>query len=83
MRSKRYPGSAVSRPADDEIERLRRQLREQPDCRFVSPPKFFRLLVSRSRLERSIDHMANVVGLSDCETGMRYFVESEKLCADR
>ena len=83
MKSDRHGDpSATSCPVHSEIEHVRRQLSEQPNCRFVSRPHFFRLLVSRSRLERSDDRTANVAGLSDCETGMRYFVEYEKLGVD-
>jgi hypothetical protein len=66
-------------PGPAEIGLRRRQLRSQPDCRFVDPPEYRRLLLSRRLLERADEPRAAVHGLRDVRTGRRYLVEDERL----
>jgi hypothetical protein len=58
---------------------IRERLRNGHRCRFVSPAEFCRLLLSRRRFVRSDVHGANLKGLFDPATGMRFFVEADRL----
>jgi hypothetical protein len=62
----------------------RRILRSRPKHRFLEREAYCELLISpRRRLERSDDERANVRGLVDHDTGMRYLIEEERLMPDR
>lgn len=41
---------------------------------FVTPAEFIRHLTSHSRMVRADEPEANLIGLKDCDTGMRYVV---------
>ncbi len=62
-----------------EVEILREHFRRDPKCHFVLLTDFCRLLTSTLQLERSDERKARLVGLSDSSTGVRYFIEFEKL----
>jgi len=57
----------------------RRLLRRQPTHQFLDREAFCQLLISSRRLARSDDENANLRGLYDQETGVRYFIEGERL----
>ena len=57
----------------------RRLLKMHSKNHFLGRDAFCMLLRSRRRLERANDQVANVRGLYDRETGVRYFIEEERL----
>jgi hypothetical protein len=63
----------------DSDSELREKLQRDPRCRFVNFVEFSRLLVSRFPLERSYSIGGDMVGLLDRTTGVRFFIEFEKL----
>ena len=62
-----------------QTKELRAVLRKRPDCRFVEPAEFCRLLVSNRSLVRSDDSRAELRGLLDPATGEWFLTEEEKL----
>ena len=66
---------------DEMIERQERrhQLSVEGNCQFVEPREFLDYATSRRRLQRVDDPAAGIHGLLDLDTGMRFFVEDEKL----
>jgi hypothetical protein len=61
----------------------RKMIIRNPNCRLISVTEYCGLLISRSNLERSDETSLELAGLRDRETGLRYFVELEKLGVDR
>ena len=57
----------------------RRELSFQENCRFVEPHEFLVHATSRLPLQRADELEAGIHGLLDPRTGMRLFVEEEKL----
>ncbi len=64
-----------------QYEESRDNLKAQPDCRFVEPSEFCRLLNSRRRMVRCDELSVGVRGVLDTETGVRFLVETERLFA--
>ena len=65
-----------------ESEKLRRELQQTTNCRFVNRSKFCELLISNLKLERADVANGRMRGLHDPETCIRYFIEEENLfCA--
>lgn len=63
------------------FDESRDKLKAQPDCRFVEPSEFCRLLNSRRRMVRCDELSVGVHGVLDTETGVRFMVEAERLFA--
>lgn len=68
-----------SRGSLEGLERKRVLLRGRSDCRFLEPDEFCQLLVSRRRLWRADDGSAEVQGVLEPETGVRFLIERERL----
>lgn len=64
---------------ETEIGEQRERLRLESRCRFVDRMSFCELLISHKRLQRDDNWDANVRGLLDSGTGIRYLIEAEKL----
>jgi len=72
-----YPMAIDSWPSQIEFQRM--QIRTDPSCRFVSWADYCKLLVSNLRLERTSNISAKLAGLREPATGVRYFIELEKV----
>lgn len=61
------------------IQEQRRQLSERAGCRFVESDEFCQLLLGFRKLVRADETALKIRGLLDVETGVRFFIEQEKL----
>ena len=61
------------------IQRQRIALHSATNCRFVDPEEFRDLLVSRRKLIRADEPDANMHGLMDPSSEVRFLVEAERL----
>jgi hypothetical protein len=59
----------------------RRLLMKRPKHQFLDREAFCRLLISCRRLDRFDDGRANLRGLYDHASGIRYLIEEERLVA--
>jgi len=65
--------------ANLESEKLRRELQQKTNCRFVNRSKFCDLLISNLKLERADIVDARLRGLCDRAASVRYLIEEENL----
>jgi hypothetical protein len=63
----------------DTVANLRERFKSEQGCEFVHSADFCKLLVSSLDLKRSDEKAARLAGLRDMSTGIRYFIELEKL----
>lgn len=54
-------------------------LRDSPDCRFVGPREYCKLLISTKHLERCDEQMLGIRGVFDPQSGTRFLIEEEEL----
>ncbi len=79
-----FPNDATPKHSwSSQIESHRMQLRTDPSCCFVSWAGYCKLLISHLRLERTYNESAKLAGLREPATGMRYFIEHEKIEVSR
>jgi hypothetical protein len=68
-----YPGVSYT------VEQSRDKLRQRRECTFVERHEFCCLLVSRRTLVRANEWAADVYGVFEPQTGLRFLVERERL----
>lgn len=67
--------------AETRLDRLRAELRGRPPVTFVEPDEYCQLATANRQLIRSDEPAAGIRGILDPESGMRFFIEEEKLLA--